>query len=34
MEDPKSAAERLHTALFGKEREETCTDVIINRRNN
>ncbi len=30
MEDPKSAAERLHTALFGKEREETCTDVIIN----
>ena len=30
MEDPKSAAERLHTALFGKEREETCTDIIIN----
>ena len=30
MEDPKNAAERLHTALFGKNREETCLDVIIN----
>ena len=30
MEDPKNAAERLHTALFGKNREETCLDVVIN----
>ena len=30
MEDPKAAAERLHTALFGKNREETCLDVVIN----
>lgn len=30
MEDPKSAAERLHTALFGKNREETCVEIIIN----
>ena len=30
MEDPKSAAERLHQALFGKNKEETCTDIIIN----
>ena len=31
MEDPQSAAERLHTALFGKgNREETCVDIIIN----
>ena len=30
MEDPKSAAERLHNALFGKKQtEETCTDIII-----
>ena len=30
MEDPKDAAERLHSALFGKNREETCLDVVIN----
>lgn len=31
MEDPKSAAERLHQALFDKkQKEETCTDIIIN----
>jgi len=31
MEDPKSAAERLHQALFDKKnKEETCTDIIIN----
>jgi len=30
MEDPSAAAERLHTALFGKNREETCLDVVIN----
>ena len=31
MEDPKSAAERLHTALSEKKnREETCLDVVIN----
>ena len=30
MEDPKNAAERLHTALFGKNREETCLDIVIN----
>ena len=31
MEDPKSAAERLHQALFDKNnKEETCTDIIIN----
>ena len=30
MEDPKEAAERLHTALFGKNREETCLDIVIN----
>ena len=30
MEDPKAAAERLHTALFGKNREETCLDIVIN----
>ena len=31
MEDPKAAAERLHTALFGKNREETCLDIVINK---
>ena len=30
MEDPKAAAERLHSALFGKNREETCLDIVIN----
>ena len=30
MEDPSAAAERLHTALFGKNREETCLDAVIN----
>ena len=30
MEDPKAEAERLHTALFGKNREETCLDIVIN----
>jgi hypothetical protein len=30
MEDPQAAAERLHTALFGKNREETCLDIVIN----
>ena len=30
MEDPKVAAERLHTALFGKNREETCLDIVTN----
>jgi hypothetical protein len=31
MEDSKSAAERLHQALFDKKnKEETCTDIIIN----
>ena len=30
MEDPSAAAERLHTALFGKNREETCLDIVIN----
>lgn len=31
MEDPKAAAERLHTALSEKKnREETCLDVVIN----
>ena len=30
MEDPKDAAERLHSALFGKNREETCLDIVIN----
>ena len=30
MEDPAAAAERLHTALFGKNREETCLDIVIN----
>ena len=30
MEDPKAAAERLHTALFGKNREETCLDIVTN----
>ena len=30
MEDIQSAAERLHTALFGKNKEETCNDIIIN----
>ena len=29
MESPGSAAERLHQALFGKEREETCLDIVI-----
>lgn len=28
--NPKKDAERLHTALFGKNREETCLDIIIN----
>ena len=30
MEDPKAAAERLHTSLFGKNRDETCLDIVIN----
>ncbi len=31
MEDPKAAAERLHTALSDKKnREETCLDIVIN----
>ena len=30
MEDPKDAAERLHSALIGKNREETCLDIVIN----
>ena len=30
MEDPQAAADRLHTALFGKNREEVCLDVVIN----
>ena len=31
MEDPKAAAERLHTSLSEKKnREETCLDVVIN----
>ena len=30
MEDPRDAAERLHQALFGKERDETCLDIVIN----
>ena len=30
MEDPKDSAERLHSALFGKNREETCLDIVIN----
>lgn len=31
MEDPKSAAERLHTALSDKKnKEETCLDIVIN----
>ena len=31
MEDPKSAAERLHTALLDKKnKEETCLDIVIN----
>ena len=30
MASPKEESERLHTALFGKNREETCLDVIIN----
>ena len=30
MEDPTAAAERLHTALFGKNRDETCLDIVIN----
>ena len=30
MEDPQTAAERLHTALFGKNREEVCLDIVIN----
>jgi len=30
MEDPKAVAEKLHTALFGKNREETCLDIVVN----
>ena len=30
MEEPQAAADRLHTALFGKNREEVCLDVVIN----
>ena len=30
METPAQAAERLHTALFGKNRDETCLDIVIN----
>ena len=30
MEDPKTVAEKLHTALFGKNREETCLDIVVN----
>jgi hypothetical protein len=30
MENPSDAAERLHQALFGKERDETCLDIVIN----
>ena len=30
MEAPNDAADRLHQALFGKEREETCLDIVIN----
>jgi hypothetical protein len=31
MEDPKAAAERLHTALsYKKNKEETCLDIVIN----
>ena len=32
MESPQDAAERLHEALFGKNknREETCLDIVIN----
>ena len=31
MEDPKAAAERLHTALSDKKnKEETCLDIVIN----
>ena len=30
MEDPAAAADRLHSALFGKNREETCLDIVIN----
>jgi len=29
MEDPKTVAEKLHTALFGKNREETCLDIVV-----
>ena len=30
MEDPKTVAEKLHTAIFGKNREETCLDIVVN----
>ena len=30
MEDPESAAERLHQALFGKDKEQVCLDIVIN----
>lgn len=30
MGEPKEEAERLHNALFGKNKEETCFDIISN----
>ena len=30
MESPEAAAERLHGALFGKNRDETVIDIIVN----
>lgn len=30
MESPKDAADRMHGALFGKNKEETCLDIVIN----
>ena len=30
MGEPKQEAERLHEALFGKGKEETCLDIISN----
>ena len=30
MEDPECAAERLHEALFGKDKDQTCLDIVIN----
>ena len=29
METADAAAERLHDALFGKNKEEICLDIII-----